>query len=132
MKYTQKWLSKSTWGCPNHIPMARIPASHEKCWFCAKPRPPLLEDQVLSSAPKAEVKGSHPPPKAKPKAKPKTVKKIKPSFTSVSETGKVRSKCAWRECVKTAAVNSKYCSRNCSNKNARARHKVRNQSAAAE
>lgn len=33
--------------------------------------------------------------------------------------------CAWRECAKMARPNSKYCSRNCSNKNARARHAKR-------
>jgi hypothetical protein len=33
--------------------------------------------------------------------------------------------CAWKTCEKIARPNSKYCSRNCSNKNARARHAVR-------
>lgn len=33
--------------------------------------------------------------------------------------------CAWHECSKQARPRSKYCSRNCSNKNARARHKAR-------
>jgi hypothetical protein len=33
--------------------------------------------------------------------------------------------CAWKNCEKVARPNSKYCSRNCSNKNARARHASR-------
>ena len=33
--------------------------------------------------------------------------------------------CAWDPCNKRRRANSKYCSRNCSNKNARARHKAR-------
>lgn len=33
--------------------------------------------------------------------------------------------CAWNGCGKPARPNSKYCSRNCSNKNARARHAAR-------
>ena len=33
--------------------------------------------------------------------------------------------CAWAECQQIARPRSKYCSRNCSNKNARARHKAR-------
>lgn len=33
--------------------------------------------------------------------------------------------CAWPGCEKTQRPNSKYCSRACSNKNARARHKAR-------
>jgi hypothetical protein len=59
-------------------------------------------------------------------------KKAKPSFVAVAETSEVRSKCSWHECVKTAAPNSKYCSRNCSNKNARARHKTSRTQNAAE
>jgi hypothetical protein len=34
-------------------------------------------------------------------------------------------KCIWHPCQNAARPNSKYCSRNCSNKNARARHAVR-------
>ena len=33
--------------------------------------------------------------------------------------------CAWEECEKASRSNSKYCSRECSNKNARARHRLR-------
>ena len=33
--------------------------------------------------------------------------------------------CAWKDCGKPARPNSKYCSRNCSNKNARWRHRPR-------
>jgi len=33
--------------------------------------------------------------------------------------------CAWHDCQEPARPRSKYCSRNCSNKNARARHKSR-------
>ena len=39
------------------------------------------------------------------------------------------SACAWRECGQQRRVNSIYCSRNCSNKNARARHASRRQEA---
>ncbi len=34
--------------------------------------------------------------------------------------------CAWRDCNKAARPRSKYCSRNCSNKNARSRYSRRN------
>ncbi|MBX2803313.1 MAG: hypothetical protein KTR31_36875 [Myxococcales bacterium] len=37
--------------------------------------------------------------------------------------------CAWPGCEKTRRPNSKYCSRACSNKNARARHKARQKKA---
>ena len=39
--------------------------------------------------------------------------------------------CAWRDCDKTARPRSKYCSRNCSNKNARSRYSSRNDEEAA-
>ena len=35
------------------------------------------------------------------------------------------SRCLWHECEEEKRVNSIYCSRNCSNKNARARHRAR-------
>jgi hypothetical protein len=109
----QKWIDANTWACMQHVPAARIPANGEKCWFCKAQRPALPEGQKLPP----RMKFSDAPARPLPK-------KVKPSFTSVAETSTVPSKCAWHECVKTAAANSKYCSRNCSNKNARARHKA--------
>lgn len=38
---------------------------------------------------------------------------------------RLRSRCAWLGCSRPSRVRSKYCSRNCSNKNARSRHKRR-------
>ena len=37
----------------------------------------------------------------------------------------VSTTCAWESCENEPRKNSKYCSRNCSNKNARARYKSR-------
>lgn len=120
MRYTQKWIDSSTWGCTSHVPMPRLPANCAKCWFCGQPRPPIAEGQVLPT-PSKRAEGLRPLPK-----------KVKPSFISVAESSEVRPKCAWHDCVKTAAANSKYCSRNCSNKNARARHKATRTLTAAE
>ena len=118
----QKWIDTNTWACLQHIPAAKLPANCEKCWFCKAPRPPLAEGQKLPPRMKFSDAPALPLPK-----------KVKPSFTSVAETSEVRPKCAWHECVKTAAPNSKYCSRNCSNKNARSRHKAaKNSPVAAE
>ena len=118
---TQKWIDNNTWGCFKHVPMPRLPANCVKCWFCGSVRPPLREGQkLLPIRPRASES---------PRSLPK---KLKPSFTSVAESKSVRAKCSWHECVKTAAPNSKYCSRNCSNKNARSRHKAAKGSAAAE
>lgn len=109
----QKWIDANAWACLQHVPAARLPANCEKCWFCKAQRPALAEGQKIPP----RMKFSDAPARPLPK-------KVKPSFTSVAETRRVPSKCAWHECVKTAAANSKYCSRNCSNKNARARHKA--------
>jgi len=109
----QKWIDASTWACLQHIPAAKLPANCEKCWFCKATRPSMAEGQKLPP----RMKFSDAPARPLPK-------KAKPSFVAVAETSEVRSKCVWHECVKTAAPNSKYCSRNCSNKNARSRHKV--------
>lgn len=124
----QKWIDTNTWACLQHIPAAKIPSNGEKCWFCKAPRPPLAMGQKLPPARPNVTELSKPSVKKVGKA----IKKLKPSFTSVAESKSVRAKCSWHECVKTAAPNSKYCSRNCSNKNARSRHKAAKGSAAAE
>lgn len=36
------WLNDSFWMCGKHVPSARIPALHEKCWYgCGTVRPPF-------------------------------------------------------------------------------------------
>ena len=54
----------------------------------------------------------------------------KASPQAASESGETQGKdmpvCAWRQCEKIARPRSKYCSRNCSNKNARSRYSRRN------
>ena len=82
MRYTQKWIDSSTWGCTSHVPMPRLPANCTKCWFCGKPRPPLMEGQKL------------PDPLKKSEPIRPLPKKAKPSFVAVAETSKVRPKCA--------------------------------------
>jgi hypothetical protein len=59
-------------------------------------------------------------PDAKPKAK--AAKAAKPVEVGAAVGGNM---CTWPGCEKTARKNSKYCSRACSNKNARHRHKLR-------
>lgn len=44
----------------------------------------------------------------------------------LNKKGKPLQPCAWPPCARYARANSKYCSRNCSNKNARARYARRN------
>lgn len=57
---------------------------------------------------------------AKPKPKPDP--EPEPELLFVDPGG---SECAWTDCRKPARATSLYCSRNCSNKNARHRHRMR-------
>ena len=77
---------------------------------------------------KSTSKASAPAPKSSGKsstiARGAAPKKASARKSSPPTDG-VSGECAWHECSKTARPRSKYCSRNCSNKNARARHKAR-------
>ena len=53
------------------------------------------------------------------------------SKSDESDDASSEKECAWRECKKAARPRSKYCSRNCSNKNARSRYSRRNDEQAA-
>ena len=66
------------------------------------------------------VPAAKPAPVANAPAKPAAAaSKVAPTLLSGG------TKCAWPDCQEHARPRSKYCSRNCSNKNARARHKSR-------
>lgn len=66
-------------------------------------------------------------PAASPQAESSKQKAKKSSDNTESAVASDPSlpKCAWKECDKPARPRSKYCSRNCSNKNARARYSKR-------
>ncbi len=76
-----------------------------------------------SSSPDSSVSKKS-PAKSASAARAGAVKKAAARKTAPSALGPGRI-CAWHECSKPARPRSKYCSRNCSNKNARARHKAR-------
>jgi hypothetical protein len=88
------WRDQSTWICPKHLPPLRVPAHIEACWFSG-----------CSSV--------RPPTEA-----------------NTRKNSKGSKICAWHKCEKgdgggraIARKTSKYCSRDCSNRNARWRHK---------
>ncbi|MCB9681105.1 MAG: hypothetical protein H6733_06490 [Alphaproteobacteria bacterium] len=84
----------------------------------AAPRP-------VSPAPKAPM-APPPAPAARveaPKAEPV---KESTSYSAAPRSSMVETNaCAWKDCDKAARKGSKYCSRDCSNKNARHRHAKR-------
>jgi len=73
----------------------------------AKPVAPPLAEQVTPASTPAPAAAS------------------KPAEPSDDDDGEDGGPCAWHECDKMARPRSKYCSRECSNKNARLRHKQR-------
>ena len=98
----------------------------------AKPKMIVARRQAVASTDAlADVVASPPPPKApspakkaaKAAPKPSAAKKAAPKAAAPLTAG--GQQCAWIECSNVARPRSKYCSRNCSNKNARARHKAR-------
>ena len=143
------WKDNEHWYCGRHLPASPLPWSIEKCWLCSNKRPPLIdrpapEEGVSPVVPQpkrkvrprarvvprptaADLVGSvtttepPPPPKKATTVTTSTPRKVAPLAAG---SGPV-SICAWSECNEPARPRSKYCSRNCSNKNARARHKTR-------
>ncbi len=79
------------------------------------------EDSVIEARPASPRKAAAASSASAP-AKKASTKKTTSAQPSADAEGNV---CAWRECEQIARPRSKYCSRNCSNKNARSRHKAR-------
>lgn len=106
MKSNSAWLSRDTWVCRNHLPVVRYRAGTQGCWYhgCESVRP---IEKLRPAAPPEEPEVAAPPP---PEPEPQ-----EPDVEM----------CAWKDCDKVARPGSKYCSRNCSNKNARYRHRLR-------
>ena len=106
MRPNSTWLSHEVWICKNHLPIVRYPAGTRSCWYygCKSTRPgDKLRPAPVEVAPEP---APAPPPKP-PEPEPEV------------------EMCAWKDCGNAARPNSKYCSRNCSNKNARYRHRMR-------
>ncbi|MCB9764272.1 MAG: hypothetical protein H6739_31155 [Alphaproteobacteria bacterium] len=104
MRSNSAWLNRDFWVCRNHLPVVRYRAGTQKCWYhgCQSVRP-----SENARPEKIEEPVAPPPP---PEPEPE------------------QEMCAWKDCGKPARPGSKYCSRNCSNKNARYRHRLRKRS----
>ena len=103
MRPNSVWKNHNQWSCLNHLPSTSYPAGLEECWYSNCP--------------------SERPEESKRPADP-NLKAIVIEMPAVKVSTGV---CEWEGCSKPARDNSKYCSRNCSNKNARHRHKLRKQ-----
>ena len=137
------WKNAQFWICPRHLPSARFPASVAACWFagCNSVRPPLQEDIGTPAKQKKKPAPNSTSAKSKPisKSKSKSENKKEPAQAVASESTKTPANtaqpqkiCAWVKCNKgpnggrnVASKRSKYCSRDCSNRNARANYNSR-------
>lgn len=145
------WKNETTWICPNHLPSVKIPANVECCFYvnCTSKRPERLSTEemqasVVTTPPKEPRKPKRPSVAARkaPRRTKKPTRTISPSSAPASAAATPIDEplynalgqrlCAWFKCDKgenggraVARSRSKYCSRDCSNRNARWRHKNR-------
>jgi hypothetical protein len=100
IQHRPRWISYGNWGCANHIPMAKIPSTVTSCWYCGTDRPAI------------DLR-----PAAPPRAYGQPRDQVLPEMSG--------GLCAWEGCKNPTTTQSKYCSRKCSNNNARARAAAR-------
>lgn len=95
------WKDHGHWQCQNHVPPINLPASATRCWMvgCSVRPPEDLRPEEVAVVDPGPMRGT---------------------VVSIGE-----SPCAYEGCSNVARDGSKYCSRACSNRNARKRHKER-------
>ncbi len=100
MNQRSRWKDHGHWQCLAHVPPISLPASALRCWMVGC--------------------GSRPPEEERPEEVPE------PEVSEVAFIGLPGTeRCAFEGCGNAARPGSKYCSRACSNRNARRRHKIR-------
>ncbi len=92
------WKDHGHWLCMNHVPPITLPASSQRCWMVG-----------CSVRPAEDLR-----PEEEPELPPVAILAVASA-----------ERCAYEPCGKPAREGSKYCSRACSNRNARKRHKDR-------
>lgn len=103
MNYASRWKDHDHWQCLGHVPPISLPASATRCWMVGC--------------------GSRPPEEQRPEPLPEPIQTAEETVTYLGLPGTER--CAYEGCPNAARAGSKYCSRACSNRNARKRHKLR-------
>ena len=122
------WKTNTEWVCAKHLPSLMMPASVGICTFagCDSVRPrreKFINTQIESSA-------NSTPRVVPPVTKQQSAAQSTPPATVVRQASNAKL-CDWFKCDKDngkpalARPKSKYCSKDCSNKNARWRHKQR-------
>ena len=152
MKSNSRWKNHGVWLCLNHLPAVRYRSGQIKCWYagCETSRPNMEgrpEPAPEKPAPPPRVRVRPRRPRVRPAVPPPSVRVVAPTTASDSGSAQLADlsgeneeneaffmaevdfapgdKCAWPPCAKRKRPRSKYCSRNCSNKFARHRHRQR-------
>lgn len=145
------WIDDEYWICPRHMRAVRLPASADSCWYakCPTQRParPVVsesEDAAVVFDPQGllarhhtriergerslhmsadlDVSAEASAQNAEAGSEPGTPAEAQGEGQVESSSDSGASACEWSECGNVARDGSKYCSRKCSNKNARARY----------
>ena len=137
-----RWINDDQWVCMRHMRSVILPATTERCWFrgCSErpARPdaldeedPLMQRAARARAAEAARLAEPPPPRPSPQVVSDSAPKRAVRVVIPTHIQPVEEVCSWDGCDQLARPRSKYCSRNCSNKNARARHNNRGKRSAA-
>lgn len=102
MNQRSRWKDHEHWQCQGHVPPINLPASAARCWMVG-----------------CSVR---PPEELRPEPLPEPLS-TESALAYIGAPGTER--CAYEPCKNIARPGSKYCSRACSNRNARKRHKER-------
>lgn len=105
MNQKSRWKDHDHWQCHGHVPPISLPASATRCWMVG-----------CSTRPDEELR-------PEPAPEPEPVQSAEGQVAYIGLPG--TEPCAYDGCHNVAREGSKYCSRACSNRNARKRHKVR-------
>ena len=92
------------WACLKHAPSLRLPSNQIKCWLCGDERP----------------EGALPFKNTYKSGIDEDILEVERDLTPWSKSE--LNFCEWGDCLELSRPNSKYCSRDCSNKNARKRY----------
>jgi hypothetical protein len=140
-----RWKDHDHWQCLKHVPPVTLPHTSGRCWFAGcseRPsealRPAWVAPVAAEPEPKpAAIVAIRPVPVrlVEPRPVPDNTVEPLPRPAAPAPTAAPASvaaehlRCAYELCSNEARDGSKYCSRTCSNRNARRRFKTRKKAA---
>lgn len=121
-----RWKDHDHWQCLKHVPPVTLPHTSARCWFVGCSHRP---SDMIRPAWIAPVEDTEAPPAAIVAIRPIPVRLAEPATkadnTVAHSAPAEHLRCAYELCSNEARDGSKYCSRTCSNRNARRRFKAR-------